>query len=108
MHLCVATPRRIEAPMFSKRFDDIRHRLCICVGRSKIPFVRMTLWILMQRFGEREITGETIKYVLPWTNRGWMTKHHRPTLRQRVDGFGDQLLWCPVAAADHVAGARRG
>ena len=62
---------------------------------------------LAQRLREQQVAGERVQHVLPGAHGGRVAHVQRRAALDRAQRVRQQPVLAPVAAADHVAGARR-
>ena len=67
MILSVKLPIGTLTPHCAKTLYDPAYGLCIFVFRPKVPALRVSLWLMPEFFGKREVTRERFQHMLPWT-----------------------------------------
>ncbi len=99
-------PADAAAPQPRDLIDQRRHRPRIGVGRPEIPCLG-DAGITPQPLGQKQVAGERLEHVLPGSHRVWVADFDRAARGKRAYAVGHQAVLCPIAAADHVASARR-
>ena len=75
-------------------------------GRPEVPTLRENALSGEQRFRQLEIAGKRIEHVLPRPNGTRTSDSHRFAPGPSANAVGNQLIRCPVATANHIAGAQ--
>ena len=101
-------PGRRQRPVAGDALGHLRDGDHLVGGRPEVPVAGRQMRLAQQPLGQAEVAVQAVEHMLPGPHAGRVAQRHRlPGLRRGDDGR-HQLVRRPVAAADHVARARRG
>ncbi|MCY1460606.1 hypothetical protein D9M71_781770 [compost metagenome] len=63
--------------------------------------------MLPQVLGQDKVTTEWFEHMLPRARRFRVANDYRLAFFDSMQNVGNETIFCPVTAADHVAGTRR-
>src|SRR3990172_5904213 len=102
------TPGRSIAPMLCEKIRNPRYRPHIVIVRAKIPPLGMGFSILPKTLRQKQITRKRFEHMLPRPHAVRVADGDSLALRDGPHDIGHETICRPVAAADHIAGTRRG
>src|SRR6202789_4199667 len=104
----VAHPGCAFAPHLRGRRDDALNGPRVVVGGTKVECRGELRSLCKQLFGERDVSLQRIEHMLPGTNRRRSPDDYRTFFLEAADQVGNETVFRPVAASDHISSARRG
>ena len=102
----VERPAQLRRPQLGDPLDQPADRPRVLLGRAEVPSGRV-LGRVPQRLREHEVAAQRVEHVLPRADRVGVANARRLAGERRAHDVGHEPVLAPVAAADHVAGARR-
>ena len=97
-----------RSPGFDENLGELLNGDVIVGSRAKVPARAPLCRRLGQhRSGEREIPGERLEHMLPWSHGRRIPHRHRLAGRQVPHDVGHDSVFSPIAATNDVAGSHR-
>src|ERR1700736_1442795 len=107
MIAAIDCPSSGGSPCSGHSFNNPLHRLCVIVGRAKIPGLAESRAVFVQALCKHQVASHRLEYVLPWTRCLGIADFENFSAGEGPEDIGYQAVLRPVAAANHIAGARR-
>ena len=101
----IETPRGAASPQPFQLIGDPRDRFGVRLGGAEVPGRCETSGIFRESLRKHKVSAKRLEDELPRPDGGRASNQARSTCEESPEEVRDELVACPIAATDRIAGA---